>query len=376
MLRWPNENTRVAKLLLPETAETKETHSQALRSNAKISQHVIIVLDASKSMSKKDSYQDAPSPLFNVGEKFSRMEQARVNIAKYIGGELTKRAANAAKYGECVNDNVVYTLVLMQGSDAVVSFKCLPLTVETYNLVVKRCKVTKGGEGCYIPALQLVQKLVQDEENSDIRNVAMFFMSDGRPSDRGGDVKKSIVEEATKLGSATGKMLTAQFSGFGEEDFAVLREIDQELKCYDCLSLFASSTRGSSSVSSTITQFSKMAESSRLENNDDKEKERGHKNRAIPRERKADNFVRDVWEETEGWQCYSSSVHDIARYDYDVVNEEFTRQDEPFSVPGANGFRVRDRVFGEGSERYAFLFHEAKVQVRKSRRGGGKKEMR
>ena len=52
------EKARVSKMMLPNDTEDIALHEKLLKSKDKISQHVILVLDASKSMAKKDAYSD------------------------------------------------------------------------------------------------------------------------------------------------------------------------------------------------------------------------------------------------------------------------------------------------------------------------------
>ena len=56
------------------------------------------------------------------------------------------------------------------------------------NKVINSVRVTVGGGACFIPALQTVKKLLYD--SPEVNCSAMFFMTDGKPSDRGDNTGK------------------------------------------------------------------------------------------------------------------------------------------------------------------------------------------
>jgi Mg-chelatase subunit ChlD len=78
-----NEKARVAKMLVPVSPEQVAAHNKLLKAERKITQHVVLVLDASKSMAKRDAFNDdASSELFNSMEKMSRIENVRLSVSQ------------------------------------------------------------------------------------------------------------------------------------------------------------------------------------------------------------------------------------------------------------------------------------------------------
>ena len=369
--RCSTDKERERRLLFDITPEMDARHNELSKYKDKIAQHIILVIDASKSMTKKDStYTDVnKSPIYNPGENMKRIDSVRLNLCKYMKDKL--------EHTTDLSDHAVCTLILMEGGTATVSFKLEPFSHVTYNRMVRTCKVTVGGEGCYVPALELVANLINEEALAGIRSVAVFFQSDGRPSDRGDGLKgveRSIKAAATRIGESIGKGLTAHLSGVGDYDnFHMLRTIEAELGAFDCVSLFDSSNRDSSSMSESVSKFSIAAEQSLHEMNQDREGDvKGgkvrKKSRAIARERSGDkNFLNDVWTmgyDEQLWECFSAVHHKIERLDYDAENQSFDRRERALVHPRANGFCVRSRTFGEGSERFTFLLSEAILEAK------------
>ena len=177
-----------------------------------------------------------------------------------LHGMLTQQLAKGFKSTD------LYSLVEMR-DDAEVVFERRGLGLGLVQSVVRRRDAAAPrSHGCYVPALEAVQRLALSDR-SEAYGVCVLFISDGKPSDStppGRDdaltklalmITEHVLDLERTFGASAAARLRVHTLGVGSEDFAVL---DAMASCCasSCVGKFHRSQLQTSALRAVISSFS------------------------------------------------------------------------------------------------------------------------
>jgi hypothetical protein len=196
-----------AKLPIAEARRRIAQNKNIVRS------HTVIVVDQSGSMRESD---------MNGHE--SRSRAVYYNLAKEF---IVPRLDSSAYDGELLMD--VVTLIEMQDGPTVV-FEYEPISLELYNRFVELSRMKNSNfNGNYGPSILLAMEYLMKSNNPQCA-LALYFLSDGKPSDRGGNPEQVICDYISEYCTILGSRLTFISQGFGsidDDSFKVLQHMTQ-----------------------------------------------------------------------------------------------------------------------------------------------------
>ena len=178
--------------------------------------HTVVVVDQSGSMRKTD-----------VGGGVTRSDAVWLSLAlDFVAHNLTAQTATAT--------DVVSVVAMNQGSTLLIDRQ--PHDWLLFNSVVGLLRSQEPHfDGNYVPALDQAEELLVQNAGGNCA-LALFFLSDGRPSDKDG----GIVERVGAMASRFGRRLSVVFMGFAGDDseFDVLARMANRAEVYDTRSSF------------------------------------------------------------------------------------------------------------------------------------------
>eukprot|EP00752_Nemacystus_decipiens_P008919 g7962.t1 len=194
-----------------------ESAKEDLRRNPNLcTSHTVIVVDHSRSMSKKD-----------VTDHVNRIKASFELLAIDF---VAKQIAD----GVATNTDVVSVLLMHDGVD--VLFEREPMGRFLYNRLIDiRDKVRPRSHGNYLPSIDQVEQLLRDDSDRPNTSLLFLFLSDGRPSDnatglvRGGNqaMSQTISDRVGLLAGTFRHRLNVATVGFAApgQDFSVLESM-------------------------------------------------------------------------------------------------------------------------------------------------------
>ena len=183
-----------------------------------ITSHSILVIDHSGSMKKAD-----------VEGHRCRAAAVSYSIATEF---IAKRLHNPSAV---VTPLDVVTVIEMRDAAKIV-FEKEPMSWVLYNKIVERSKVSRpSSHGNYLPSLDLALDIFLENDHKNLQLI-LFFLSDGRPSDKrtsNDNINEHHIYEKTRhIGNQFGKRLTFGMVGFSgpREDFKILKNMASSLE--------------------------------------------------------------------------------------------------------------------------------------------------
>ncbi|KAL7562585.1 hypothetical protein ACA910_014181 [Epithemia clementina (nom. ined.)] len=146
------------------------------------------------------------------------------------------------------------SVVLMRDTAQVV-LECEPMNYVLYNKLVDLREWTNqrpGGHGNYAPALEKAELLLNKNSVGSCA-VALFFFSDGRPSDAN---KHELPAKMGALASRFGRRLIVTCVGMANhqtEDFTILQQMANEAMAYGAIATFHKPSMNADSLSQIIS---------------------------------------------------------------------------------------------------------------------------
>eukprot|EP00798_Chlamydomonas_sp_ICE-L_P029668 gene29668-5083_t len=159
--------------------------------------------------------------------------------------------------GTALTDAV--TLIEMRDKATTV-FEREPMTNVLFNKMLRQKKeATPSHHGNYVPALQEAARVMADDKGNSKCALLLLFLSDGKPSDKGGRevVMESLKESIQELAGEFGAQLTFGMIGFGggEADFGVLQSMAEAATEAGSHATFSYSGQCSQALSNTISSL-------------------------------------------------------------------------------------------------------------------------
>ena len=326
------------------TAEMRRSHTLACNRIAADpawwTSHTVVVVDQSGSMRKTD-----------VAGGVTRSDAVWTTLALDF---IAKRIEE----GEASSSDVISVVCMHAGSTILVDRQ--PTDWLLYNRVVELLRSCEPSfDGNYLPALDIAENLLQSNKSGGCA-LMLFFLSDGKPSDRvppgssGVAFKLCILAHVQKridaLASCFGRRLTVSTVGFAgpAEDFCVLEHMASRATQFGSCGQFRGANLSAESLSNAFASLSTSLTATRLELSDSHGKSRVI--RDVRRE--ARDTVDDFGVTVDDWYSYRSP----RRMRYSVDKKGWVQI--PLQTGTAVGVAFRKCYFGEGAERLVRKFRE------------------
>ena len=321
----------------------KNAHGADLPDPRKWTSNTVFVVDTSGSMKESDMW----------GTR-NRLDSVWVCLAlDFIAYRLESGTA-------CSTD--VISVVLMGDSSSIL-IQEMPTTWELYNQIVDiysnpARRIPPRSHGNYVPALRAAEELLRTNTSPSCA-AALFFLSDGKPSDTGN--KTQLIEESVRsLAEKFGRRLTFTAVGIGDlENFDTLNDMvevawDYGVQAEFRLPSFTSSSLGevfTSSAQSLTTTQTEMTDLGSLKQ---------HRIRDVARESrtKANQEIAHV-NLDEFWLYPIAKVRRLHYQEWFVDRQKYYRwEDADLESIHTKYVAMNKKAFGEGAERFAYRFYE------------------
>jgi len=331
---------------------------------ATIKSHSVIVVDKSGSMRNSD-----------ISGAKTRLGAVWLSLAQdYILNRIESGVAN---------DSDVVTIILMSTSPTLLIDRW-PTDYILYNAIVQhfndskiadpskhfggREKIPKGfikpgGHGCYTPAMNLAQQLLESNDNSSCA-LNLMILSDGRPSDFYVDKvsrevsTKQISERVGRMASKFGRRFNFHAIGMGSlKDFSTLEKMANNVNDFGGFGGFKVPSMSCADVGAAISSVATSLTTCQTELSNMKNGARQRKVRECIREKKSVIPLLTEVVDKENFDIYMGNnvQHMIYTNDEDGMK---TFKPAPLQHPEARGVAFKKMAFGEGSERLAHQFFE------------------
>jgi len=180
--------------------------------------HTVVVVDQSGSMRKTD-----------VGCGVTRSDAVWLSLAiDFVAHNLADRTATATDVVSVVAMNQISTLLIDRQ----------PHDWLLFNAVVGLLRSQEPFfDGNYVPALEMAEELLLQNAGGQCA-LALFFLSDGRPSDIG---RRDVLDFTVEcIASRFGRRLSVVFVGFAGDDdeFCILADMASRAEIYGTRSSF------------------------------------------------------------------------------------------------------------------------------------------
>jgi hypothetical protein len=229
---WPEPGYGIDLHKVRITPEMWAEHTRAvrkLRDKATWTSHKVAVVDQSGSMRNID-----------IDKHVTRSDLVWLTLAVSV--------ANLLKSGDRSSTDVLSVVAMRESGEIVLKYQ--PYDWILYNHLIdlmQRSKPSNGG--FYFPALDAAESLLSVNRNRNCA-LALFFLSDGRPSDKmkRGDVggyeyimTRYSKERIGRLARCFGKRLQVCAAAIGDphkDEFRVMKGMIDEAKQYECPAVF------------------------------------------------------------------------------------------------------------------------------------------
>lgn len=325
-----------------------------------VTSHTVLVVDQSASMRKSD-----------MNGHRSRSRAVYYELAHEFLAPRLRPISTGNPFSDSTTE--VVTLIEMRDTPTVV-FEFEPVSWVLYNkfvdLAEKPLKEMKS-HGNYAPAMKMAMKILQVQSDNRQCALALFFLTDGRPSDAHPaagarattNFPRVMLEEIFLCTRGMADRLTFQAVGFGtdSESFDILTTMTDIARSAGAMASMSRELTSAltSIVHSTTTLTSKLSKLNFAVGTDDKRVRTGAlKGIYNPNA----SFLRSEWSIFN-----TRDVHTLQTKREELVFKENPRtrkwegkwqQVSPFQAPGAVGFMVKNDYLGEGAERIVFEMRE------------------
>ena len=358
-LEMPLARVTIAEKYLVRQREA--SHRVALDPRS-ITSHTVLLVDMSGSMNKSD-----------MNGHRSRARGVYYNLAMEFIEARLHTLESGLFGGPNIGHTDVVSLVEMRGSPTVV-FRREPMSWVLFNKFVDLADAKDAHDhGNYYPSLAQAFDLFEEVETSKKCALAMFFFTDGKPSDycttynfTPQEITANIMELVLVKCNQYRDRLTFTAFGFGkcEADFELLKGISAAAKIAGAISTFGYSyldeyaladvlTATTTSLTKTRSLLSCLGGNSHV----------GHREGRIKNDKERANYNPEKDFCYDDWTFYDNNSSRTTvkklKLAYVKVNSQFRPiWTECPMQPNSVGIAVSEKYFGEGAERIVFQMSE------------------
>ncbi len=301
--------TKVAKPLLLSTVNVTyqmiqhrhQTRQELLADKKKWTSHSVLVVDMSGSMRRDD-----------VNGAKCRSDGVWLSLARdYVKIPLENKSRSMTD---------LISIVVMR-EEAEILLACEPTDYCLYNKLVELREwdeLRPAGPGCYGPALQKAQELLNINTKGSCA-LALLFFSDGRPSDFHGNHKGKMGQIASKFGRRLSINCVGMAAPVENETFQTLRDMATEADSFGSVASFGSASLDTDSLSKIMSSLASSLTETKTEMTDFHSGKSLSVRMDIRREKKGapdDLFLNNDWKTYSGSRFGRSWVWSYEHNDY------------------------------------------------------------
>lgn len=357
VLQLSLDPVRISPPMLNQYTEAKKRNEA---NSGGISSHTVFVVDKSASMRNSD-----------VDGHRTRARGAYYSLAEeFIAKQLHPVASGHCVGGQHVRHTDVISLIEMRLEPTVV-FELEPISWVLYNRIVELAACDDAcSHGNYCESIQAATSLLEKYAHND-QALSLFFMTDGKPSDRAThgmhhcDIfPRNLHKIIGDFSSKFKERFTFEAFGLGTNSFEVLESMVSVAHLNgacakfsnggrDLLGLCDSMVSVMSSTTGITSQLSRLTSGGKHE---------VRKPTAVEREVycSSSSFNDFDWSIFNPCVCDKrlKIVHAELQFNVDPMKWDWYWVPRPFQCPEAVGFAVKKKCFGEGAERIVFEMTE------------------
>ena len=357
---WATEMP-LSRVEIPERYATshREAETRILRDPSIITSHTVLLVDMSGSMNKSD-----------MNGHRTRARGAYYNIAMELVGAKLHPISSATIGGPSVSFTDVISLVEMRNEEKIV-FEQRPVSWLLFNDFVALAESKEARDhGNYYPSLKAALTLLK--ESSKNSALALFFFSDGQPSDfatsqnesRDEVLGKILTEVITSCSCLAGRLTFAAF-GFGKSasEFTIMKGIIRVAEMSGAKATFGYSYDDDNVLRNILTSTSASVTAMRslmscLDTGSGSRKLRSGIEKADYNPVAVFNSIEWTY-----FNCVKTKLTFVKKYKLEHIQNKLTGKYLPefVEVPmllNSVGIAVGKKYFGEGAERLVFLMSE------------------